>query len=171
MENQDCIYLGKILKPFSYNGELKIYIEDLYVDQIKELDYFLLKIQGSYIPYTIKAITKNKSNIFRISLDGIDSEDLAKKLAGVEIYVENNLIKSEVIEKNNNYIFVDYVIYNKNSIIGKIIDIVENKNQDLFEVVVNEKRILIPIVDEFVVNIDNDNKKIIMNLPEGLTDL
>ena len=44
-------------------------------------------------------------------------------------------------------------------------------NQYLFEVIVNEKRILIPIVDEFIVNIDNDNKKIIMNLPEGLTDL
>ena len=171
MENQDCIYLGKVLKPFSYKGELKIYIKDFYIDQINELDSFLLNIQGSYIPFTIKAIIKNKSNIFRISLDGIDSEDSAKKLAGVEIYVENNLIKSEVIEKNNNYIFVDYVIYNKNSIIGKIIDIVENKNQDLFEVVVNEKRILIPIVDEFVVNIDNDNKKIIMNLPVGLTDL
>ena len=171
MENQDCIYLGKILKPFSYKGELKIYIEDFYIDQIKELDSFLLKIQGSYIPFTIKAITKNKSNIFRISLDGINSEDLAKKLAGVEIYTENNLIKSEVLEKNDNYIFIGHVIYNNNSIIGKIIDIIENKNQDLFEVVVNEKRILIPIVDEFVVNIDNDNKKIIMNLPDGLTDL
>ena len=171
MENQDCIYLGKILKPFSYKGELKIYIEDFYIDQIKELDSFLLNIQGSYIPFTIKAITKNKSNIFRIILDGIDSEDLAKKLADVEIYAENNLIKREVLEKKNNYIFIDYVIYNNNAIIGKIIDIIENENQDLFEVVFNEKRILIPLVDEFVVNIDNDNKKIIMNLPEGLTDL
>ena len=171
MENQDFTYLGKVLKPFSYKGELKIYIEDFYIDQINELDSFLLKVQGSYIPFTIKAITKNKSNIFRISLYGINSEDLAKKLAGVEIYTENNLIKSEVLEKNDNYIFIGHVIYNNNSIIGKIIDIVENKNQDLFEVVVNEKRILIPIVDEFVVNIDNDNKKIIMNLPEGLTDL
>ena len=171
MDNQDCIYLGKILKPFSYKGDLKIYIEDFYIDQIKELDSFLLKIQGSYIPFTIKAITKNKSNIFRIILDGIDSEDLAKKLADVEIYAENNLIKREVLEKKNNYIFIDYVIYNNNSIIGKIIDIIENENQDLFEVVFNEKRILIPLVDEFVVNIDNDNKKIIMNLPEGLTDL
>ena len=171
MENQDCIYLGKILKPFSYKGELKIYIEDFYTDQIKELNSFLLKVQGSYIPFTIKAITKNKSNIFRISLDGIDSEDLAKKFAGVEIYTENNLIKSAILEKNNNYIFIDYLIYNNNSIIGKIIDVVENKNQDLFEVVFNEKRILIPLVDEFVVNIDNENKKIIMNLPEGLTDL
>ena len=171
MDNQDCVYLGKILKPFSYKGELKIYIEDFYIDQIKELDSFLLKIQGSYIPFTIKAITKNKSNIFRIILDGIDSEDLAKKLADVEIYTENNLIKRKVLEKKNNYIFIDYVIYNNNSIIGKIIDIVEIENQDLFEVVFNEKRILIPLVDEFVVNIDNDNKKIIMNLPEGLTDL
>ena len=171
MDNQDCVYLGKILKPFSYKGELKIYIEDFYIDQIKELDSFLLKIQGSYIPFTIKAITKNKSNIFRIILDGIDSEDLAKKLADVEIYTENNLIKREVLEKKNNYIFIDYVIYNNNSIIGKIIDIIEIENQDLFEVVFNEKRILIPLVDEFVVNIDNDNKKIIMNLPEGLTDL
>ena len=171
MDNQDCIYLGRILKPFSYKGELKIYIEDFYIDQIKELDSFLLKIQGSYIPFTIKAITKNKSNIFRIILDGIDSEDLAKKLADVEIYTENNMIKKEVLEKKNNYIFIDYVIYNNNSIIGKIIDVVEIENQDLFEVVFNEKRILIPLVDEFVVNIDNDNKKIIMNLPEGLTDL
>ena len=171
MDNQDCVYLGKILKPFSYKGELKIYIEDFYIDQIKELDSFLLKIQGSYIPFKIKAITKNKSNIFRIILDGIDSEDLAKKLADVEIYTENNLIKREVLEKKNNYIFIDYVIYNNNSIIGKIIDVVEIENQDLFEVVFNEKRILIPLVDEFVVNIDNDNKKIIMNLPEGLTDL
>ena len=81
------------------------------------------------------------------------------------------MIKSAVLEKNNNYIFIDYLIYNNNSIIGKIIDVVENKNQDLFEVVFNEKRILIPLVDEFVVNIDNENKKIIMNLPEGLTDL
>ena len=67
--------------------------------------------------------------------------------------------------------FRAYLIYNNNSIIGKIIDVVENKNQDLFEVVFNENRILIPLVDEFVVNIDNENKKIIMNLPEGLTDL
>ena len=171
MENQDYIYLGKILKPFSYKGELKIYIEDFYIDQIKELDSFLLKIQGSYIPFTIKAITKNKSNIFRISLDGIDSEDLAKKLTGIEIYSENNLIKSENLKTNKNYIFIDFVIYNNNSIIGKIIDIIENKNQDLFVVVFNEKRILIPLVDEFVVKIDNDNKKILMNLPEGLTDL
>ena len=171
MDNQDCIYLGKILKPFSYKGELKIYIEDFYIDQIKELNSFLLKIQGSYIPFTIKAITKNKSNIFRIFLDGIDSEDLAKKLADVEIYADNNLRKTEVLAKKNNYIFIDYVIYNHNVIIGKIIDIIENENQDLFEVVFNEKRILIPLVDEFVVNIDNDNKKIIMNLPEGLTDL
>jgi len=171
VDNQDCIYLGKILKPFSYKGELKIYIEDFYIDQIKELDSFLLKIQGSYIPFTIKAITKNKSNIFRISLDGIDSEDLAKKLTGIEIYSENNLIKSENSKTNKNYIFIDFVIYNNNSIIGKIIDIIENKNQDLFVVVFNEKRILIPLVDEFVVKIDNDNKKILMNLPEGLTDL
>jgi 16S rRNA processing protein RimM len=171
VENQDCIYLGKILKPFSYKGELKIYIEDFYIDQIKELDSFLLKIQGSYIPFTIKAITKNKSNIFRISLDGIDSEDLAKKLTGIEIYSDNNLIKSKNLETNKNYFFIDFVIYNNNSIIGKIIDIIENKNQDLFVVVFNEKRILIPLVDEFVVKIDNDNKKILMNLPEGLTDL
>ena len=81
------------------------------------------------------------------------------------------MIKSAILEKNNNYIFIDYLIYNNNSIIGKIIDVVENKNQDLFEVVYNEKRILIPLIDEFVVNIDNENKKIIMNLPKGLTDL
>ena len=44
MENQDCIYLGKVLKPFSYKGELKIYIKDFYIDQINELTKLNSKI-------------------------------------------------------------------------------------------------------------------------------
>ena len=77
----------KNLKPFSYKGELKIYIEDFYIDQINELDSFLLKVQGSYIPFTIKAITKNKSNILESVLMELIRK-IQQKIAGIEIYTK-----------------------------------------------------------------------------------
>lgn len=169
--NQDYVYLGKILKPFSYKGELKIFIEDLYIDYFLDINTIFIDIQGSYTPFAIKSSSKNKSNIFRISLDGIDSESLAKALKGNDIYIQKKLISKEVFQKNKNYIFIDYKLYDNNLFIGKVIEVIQNKNQVLVKVVFNEKNILIPLVDEFIIKIDKDKKKLIMNLPEGLKDL
>lgn len=43
--------------------------------------------------------------------------------------------------------------------------------QPLFEVLNGEVEMLIPMIDHFLVKIDRDNKKVIMNLPEGLVEM
>ena len=41
----------------------------------------------------------------------------------------------------------------------------------LFEVEYNGRLLLIPAVDEFVCEIDEDNRKLYLNIPDGLLDL
>ena len=43
--------------------------------------------------------------------------------------------------------------------------------QPLFEVLNGEVEMLIPMIDQFLVKIDRENKKVIMNLPEGLVEM
>jgi 16S rRNA processing protein RimM len=59
----------------------------------------------------------------------------------------------------------------KSGNIGIIQSINDSSAQPLFEVLQNTTEILIPMIDPFIVAIDRDNKKVIMNLPDGLVDM
>jgi 16S rRNA processing protein RimM len=56
-------------------------------------------------------------------------------------------------------------------IVGEIQSINDSSAQPLFEVLNDDVEILIPMIDHFLVKIDRDNKKVIMDLPEGLIEM
>ena len=56
-------------------------------------------------------------------------------------------------------------------VFGKIVSINDTSAQALFEVVNGSVEILVPMIDQFLVKIDRENKKVIMNLPEGLVEM
>jgi 16S rRNA processing protein RimM len=55
--------------------------------------------------------------------------------------------------------------------IGEIVGINDSSAQPLFEIKKGEIEILIPMIDHFIVKVDRENKKIILDTPEGLVDL
>ena len=56
-------------------------------------------------------------------------------------------------------------------IVGEIQSINDTTAQPLFEVLNDGIEILIPMIDHFLVKIDRENKKVIMDLPEGLIEM
>lgn len=56
-------------------------------------------------------------------------------------------------------------------IFGKIQSINDSTAQPLFEVLNGDVEILVPMIDQFLVKVDRENKKIIMDLPDGLIDM
>ena len=50
-------------------------------------------------------------------------------------------------------------------------NIINNYQQDLIEVMYIEKKLLIPYVDEMIIQIDHNEKVIEMELPDGILDL
>ena len=55
--------------------------------------------------------------------------------------------------------------------VGEIQSINDSSAQPLFEVLNDGVEILIPMIDHFLVKIDRENKKVIMDLPEGLIEM
>ena len=79
---------------------------------------------------------------------------------------------SSMVNKFYYHDVIKYLVIDENfGEIGKIKNIKENISQDLFVIDYKSNDVLIPIHDEFIINVDRDKKQIIVKTPEGLIDL
>jgi len=165
MKKPDLQYLGEFIKLFSYKGEIILYSYNT-ISFIENLETIFIDINGAFVPFQIKKSKSHKKNIFRVLLEGISSESEAKDFLKKSVYVD----KLEN-QDNINSIVDNFNVYNKNEYLGIVISTINKTGQTIIEVKMKKKIILIPFVDEFIVEINYDLKKIYMILPDGLLDI
>ena len=165
MKKPDLQYLGEFIKLFSFKGEIILY-SDSTISIIENLDTIFIDIDGAFVPFQIKKSKSHKKNIFRLLLEGISSESEAKDLLKKSVYI-NKLENQDDI----NNIVDNFNVYNNNEYLGIVISTINKTGQTIIEVKMKEKIVLIPFVDEFIVEINYDLNKIDMILPDGLLDI
>ena len=67
--------------------------------------------------------------------------------------------------------FVDFMVVNDGKELGKISYVDDQTVNILFGITTNEGDILLPAVEDFIVEVDNVNKVLYTNFPEELVDL
>ena len=93
-------------------------------------------------------------------------------MRNVEIYCEKNQLSDEDFNDSEIEQLIGYRLLDINKKhIGEIVNIINNYQQDLIEVMYIEKKLLIPYVDEMIIQINHDEKVIEMELPDGILDL
>ena len=165
MKKPDLQYLGEFIKLFSFKGEIILYSENT-ISLIENLDSIFIDINGAFVPFQINKSKSHKKNIFRILLDGISSESEAKDFLKKSVYI-NKLENQD----NINNIVDNFNVYNNNEYLGIVISTINKTGQTIIEVKMKEKIVLIPFVNEFIVEINHDLNKIDMILPDGLLDI
>jgi 16S rRNA processing protein RimM len=165
MKKPDLQYLGEFIKLFSFKGEIILYSDNT-ISLIENLDTIFIDIDGAFVPFQIKKSNSHKKNIFRVLLEGISSESEAKDLLKKSVYI-NKLENQD----NINNIVDNFNVYNNNEYLGIVISTINKTGQTIIEVKMKEKIVLIPFVDEFIVEINYDLNKIDMILPDGLLDI
>ena len=165
MKKPDLQYLGEFIKLFSFKGEIILYSDNT-ISLIENLDTIFIDIDGAFVPFQIKKSNSHKKNIFRVLLEGISSESEAKDLLKKSVYI-NKLENQD----NINNIVDNFNVYKNNEYLGIVISTINKTGQTIIEVKMKEKIVLIPFVDEFIVEINYDLNKIDMILPDGLLDI
>ena len=165
MKKPDLQYLGEFIKLFSFKGEIILY-SDSTISLIENLDTIFIDIDGAFVPFQIKKSKSHKKNIFRLLLEGISSESEAKDLLKKSVYI--NKLENQ---GNINNIVDNFNVYNNNEYLGIVISTTNKTGQTIIEVKMKEKIVLIPFVNEFIVEINYDLNKIDMILPDGLLDI
>jgi 16S rRNA processing protein RimM len=172
MRKEDCFYLGKIAKKFSFKGEVLIYLDTDEPEEYQDMESVFVEIGKNLVPYFITTCSLHKNDFLRVQFEDINNEEDADALIGSEIYLPlSHLTK---LEGNKFYYHevIDFEIEDKTyGVFGRIVSVNDATAQPLFEVLNGEVELLIPMVDHFIIKIDRENKKVIMDLPDGLIQM
>ena len=172
MDKSACFYLGKIVKKFSFKGELLVKLDSDEPEQFTEMESVFVEQNQRLIPFFIERVALHKSNLLRIKFEEVDSEERADQLLKAELYLPLDLLPK--LEGNKFYYHevIGFTATDKDhGELGPITGINEHSAQALFEIDHNGKQILIPITDDFISKVDRQNKTIHLNTPPGLIDL
>jgi 16S rRNA processing protein RimM len=172
MRKEDCFYLGKIAKKFSFKGEVLIYLDTDEPELYEKMESVFVEFNKNLVPFFIENCKLHKGDFLRVKFEDVDSEADADEIIGCEIYLPLNMLPK--LEGNKFYFHevIGFEIEDQRlGVFGKIVSINDTSAQPLFEVVNGSVEILVPMIDQFLVKIDRTNKKVIMNLPEGLVEM
>lgn len=172
MRKEDCFYLGKVAKKFSFKGEVLIYLDTDEPEMYEDLESVFVEFNKNLVPFFIENSQLHKGDFLKVRFEDVDNEEEADKLIGCEIYLPLTMLPK--LEGNKFYyheVIGFDVIDTRLGNIGKIVAINDSAAQPLFEIDKDGIEILVPMIDDFIIEVSREKKTIFLNTPEGLVDL
>ena len=152
----DYIYIGKIVNTFGIKGEVKI-ISDFYEKDKVFKSGFKLYISPMYIEEEI-AFTSVHKGYNLVLFKNYNNINEVLKYKGMGVYIK----RSDLSLDKDEYLIEDligYDIYDEDKLLGKVEEI--SKNNSVLLKINSDKVFYIPFIDEFILKVDVDNKKIL----------
>jgi 16S rRNA processing protein RimM len=172
MRKEDCFYLGKIAKKFSFKGEVLVYLDTDEPEMYEDLESVFVEVNKNLIPFFIQNSNLHKGDFLRVRFEDVDNEEEADAIMNCEVYLPLKMLPKLTGNKFYFHEVIGFEIEDKRvGVFGKIVSINDTTAQPLFEVLNGEVEMLIPMIDHFIVKIDRENKKVVMDLPEGLVEM
>ena len=157
---------GKINKTHGVNGELNCAID---ADTIDRAEYMVLDMDGIFVPFFIENIRVKSTNSSLITLEDIENETEARKLIGKDIYLPLHLMGEQ--DMLSYEYFIGFTVVNNDEKIGEISYVDDQTVNILFGINTESGDILLPAVEEFIAEVDNENKILYTCYPEEIVEL
>ncbi len=164
--------LGKTLKSHATSGQLRLLVENKLKGYFVPGEYIFFDLDGSKVPYKIEDAEEDAH--FVIALEDVRSKELSDQLAGKEIWIPIEKVKSnhQRAPRNIRDQWSDYFIMDQDTkVLHQVIRTEEFPQQLMAVIDVKGKEIYVPLSEQLIANIDRKEKMIYMKLPEGLLDL
>ncbi len=169
----EYLKVGQIISTHGIKGELKIYPLTDDIKRFDKLKYIFLKNGSCYEKKDIEGI-KYIKNMVIIKIKDIDNKEDANNLIDSYIYVNReNAVKLH----EGTYFIADLigmdVFSTDDNYLGKIVSVFPTGSNDIYEIKNEneEKSHLIPAIEDVIKMVDINNRKMIINILEGLYDI
>ncbi|WP_198146102.1 ribosome maturation factor RimM [Spiroplasma helicoides] len=163
--DKQLIKVGSLKTTHGIKGEFKFWMQENYhlVEELANKKIFLKDSKNNIDVKVVERLAMISGKRI-LKLKDIDDINQAEKFVGMDVYfkIDDNLVEEEISLMN-------YDVVYENNIIGKVVEELFNGAHDLVKVLKEEKtEFWIPCVDRYVVEYDDDNKKIFVQNIEGL---
>jgi 16S rRNA processing protein RimM len=172
--DETLIKIGATQNTHALKGELKVFIEEEYEDDFLNIDTVFLTIAGKNIPYFIESVRGGNAMI--VKFEDIDTIEAAAKIAKkpIQIRATDRIPEEErIVEEISSFDYLEgYMMVDKS--IGQLAvieEVMEMPQQEMAVIQYLNQEKLVPLNDRFIVSVDDKNKIVTVDLPEGLLEL
>lgn len=169
METSDYRLIGTLVKLHGFKGRYLLVSDISINEEIENWESVFLEIDGLLIPFFIDYIKLSSDTSVIIGFEDIDSPEKAKEFISSPVYQTATLAGEENI---NPVQLQGYrVIDTHAGFIGEIDQILDYSQNLLFRILNDEREILIPVSEEFIIKVNHKKKEILISAPDGLLEL
>ena len=168
----DLLEVGKIVNTHGLRGEVKVVPMTDYPEVFEDIDFVYVKKKSEYERLDVKGIKYQKNNLI-VRFSQITDINMAEKYKNQVIYAEREILGElpEGVYYIADLIGLDIVTEDGEKI-GTVSDVFNTGSNDIYEVKrEGKKNLLLPVIDDVVLNIDVDGGKITVRMMDGLEDL
>jgi 16S rRNA processing protein RimM len=172
MLKEDCFFLGTIVGKYSFKGEILIKLDTDSPESYLDLKAILVNTAQGLVPFFIDRAKLHKTKLLRVKFEGVETETEAEQLIKKKVF-----LPLDQLPKLNGSRFYYHEIKGFIAIdqfekkIGILKSVNDSGPQALFMIDNNGTEILIPVHDNFIIKLDRKEKRIHLNLPDGLLEI
>ncbi|MBE9529010.1 MAG: 16S rRNA processing protein RimM [Proteobacteria bacterium] len=166
MSSSGLLAIGKVVGLHGIKGEVKLLpypgLEDF---PCQALSFKKGKVLNKH---KVLGVRTNKS-IFLLKIEGFSSRETSAELVGSEVMIEKAELPEN--EPGEYYLFelIGLDVFSEDGTrIGPVTGIMPAGGNDLLQVEAKSGEVLIPAIEEFLLDVDIENGKVVVHLLEGM---
>jgi 16S rRNA processing protein RimM len=174
IEKETVHKIGYFTKPHGIKGEIGIVLS---FDIFSHTDnpFVICEIDGILVPFFIEEYRNKTDSVVLVKLDTIHSEKAVREFSNREVYypLQDTEVKKQNTAGRGGWTdFMGYAVSDQiHGPLGVITAIDESTANILLQIDNENKKLLIPAVDGWIVSADRKNKRLNLSVPDGLLDL
>lgn len=165
------ILLGQITKVSDYEGAVTVKLEKIFFENIPQMESVFLEIEGRPVPFFISDSEYSGAGILKLKFAGYDSVEKISEFTGCRVFLTTVFTGDKHTEDIESLVGFR-VLIRGSELLGSVSEVIPNPGQWLLNIVsTKDKDILIPFHEDFIMKIDKKKKILVMDLPDGLTEI
>lgn len=168
IKEEEVYRIGKLGKPHGVKGEINFQLDDDVFDRV-DAEYLVLKLDGIMVPFFMEEYRFRSDEVALVKFCDVDTQERAAELTGTEVFFPRELAEADE-DANLSWAQIRgyEIVTPEGKNVGRIDNVDDSTENILFEL---EDGTLIPVAEEWIIDMNNKERKIVMRLPEGLLEL
>ncbi|MGV4415280.1 ribosome maturation factor RimM [Chryseobacterium sp. T1] len=171
MRKEDCYFLGKITRKHGLAGNVILKLDTDQPELYNKLESIFVEVNGLLVPFFIEKSSWSKSDALIILFKN-STEALADQVIGRDVYLPLSTLPKLSGKQFYYHEIIGFEIREEDGkSCGVIASVNDNTAQHYFHLKFADKDVVIPMIKDWILEVNRDEKYITMQLPEGLMDV
>lgn len=167
IQEQELVHIGRIHRTHGTSGELQCRMCNTCWEDA-DATFIVLNVDEIFVPFRVTDWRTKGSDDVLLQMQGVDSEQRALRYIGCEAYMLRSDLSEDTEQPTDLSALTGYTLYDLQH--GELGQITAIDTSTLNTLVQLDNELLLPLHEDFVTEVNTDEKKIVVRLPEGLIE-